>query len=161
MDKRGFINSIRAVLLIALTACLFSTLQGCSSDEAKYRKYKRALRSYEELKTTWALQTNNPVVSHKSLDPELTPEERRRNQVTDLLILGRELEKSGYVTNATFVVTNLAFAGAQITNRLNAAFKPRQKPASLRFLIEENRVEVICRTRDLPLVEQALMDNQK
>jgi hypothetical protein len=72
-----------------------------------------------------------------------------------------ELLKAGYMTNAAFVVTNLAVTGPQITNRLNRAFTPGKRPASVNLLTEQNRVEVICRTRDLPLVTKAVLENQE
>jgi len=95
--------SFGAVVVTTLTACLLGFFQGCSSDEAKYRKYERLWAQLRDLKAAMALQTNNPAVSHKFEEPKLTPEDRRLNRLEDdLFILWHELNESGYLTNANW-----------------------------------------------------------
>jgi hypothetical protein len=151
----------RIGLWIALATSLSGLFQGCSSDEAKYRRYQRAVRSAQAQKAALALEERSHSDSPKPANYAATREDRLRNEISDNLILQLELLKAGYITNATFVVSNLAVTGPQITNRLNRAFRPGKGPACVNLLTEQNRVEAIWRTRDLPLVTKAVLENQE
>jgi hypothetical protein len=121
-----------------------------SSDEAKYEQLQGLARTCERLKSMD--QWLSPRVSKFIRLHDFRTHERYRH---DLLRI--ELLTSGYLTNATFEVTNYFVALPRISSGLVKAFGAEARVSGILLLmpsrdLSQRLVTITCRSQDLVLL---------
>ena len=156
MSKRKFkfiVGGLAGCLLALVGICIVRSPQEADNDQGKLRQVVRAQRSSSRIRQIERFLPLFLITKLRLEGRRLSNEDLARDQVKALLT-------SGFLTNASFVVTNLPRTA---TNRYAAHVELACRLRKLRGLdywsfsmYSTNRAGVTCRPCDLPRIERAL-----